>query len=173
MRPRRGCVPDGQFGVATLIRSTAPFSVRFARSSDYPQWLPLWLGYNAFYGRQGATVLHDDVTQATWRRFFEHSEPMHCLVAVRDGHLRGLAHYLFHRSTIAIPHVCYLQDLFTAPEERGSGIGRALIEAVYEQARLAGSGRVYWHTHETNHTAQALYAKLADKPGFIVYRKNL
>jgi GNAT superfamily N-acetyltransferase len=173
VRPRRGCFPYGQFGVAALIRSAAPFILRFVNSSDYPQWLPLWLGYNAFYGREGATALDDDVTQATWQRFFEQSEPMHCLVAERDGHLLGLAQYLFHRSTIAIPQVCYLQDLFAAPEERGSGIGQALIEAVYEQARLAGSGRVYWHTHETNQTAQALYAKLAEKPGFIVYRKKL
>jgi GNAT superfamily N-acetyltransferase len=87
--------------------------------------------------------------------------------------LLGLTHYLFHRSTIAIGPVCYLQDLFTTEAARGKGIGRALIEAVYEQARVAGSSRVYWQTHETNLTAMQLYDKVADRSGFIVYRKLL
>lgn len=96
---------------------------------------------------------------------------MHCLVAEQDGRLLGLAHYLFHRSMIAIEPVCYLQDLFTVPDARGLGVGRGLIEAVYDAARLAGSGRVYWHTHQTNATSQALYDTMAEKSGFIVYRK--
>ena len=65
---------------------------------------------------------------------------------------------------------CYLQDLFTAPEARGQGAGRALIEAVYDRAQVAGASRVYWLTQETNATARALYDTLADRPGFIQYR---
>jgi GNAT superfamily N-acetyltransferase len=72
-----------------------------------------------------------------------------------------------------VEDVCYLEDLFTAEAARGKGVGRALIEAVYERARTAGSTRVYWMTHETNTTAQALYDKLADKPWFIQYRKQV
>jgi GNAT superfamily N-acetyltransferase len=147
--------------------------LRFALPSDYPQWLPLWQGYNQFYGRSGETALPDNIIQSTWTRFFNAAEPVHCLVAEEAGRLVGLAHYLFHRSTIAIAPVCYLQDLYTAPEERGNGVGRKLIEAVYEQARVAGSQRVYWHTHETNLPAQALYDRVGEKSGFIVYRKNL
>jgi GNAT superfamily N-acetyltransferase len=147
--------------------------VRFAVPSDYAQWLPLWQGYNQFYGRSGEAALADDITQTTWARFFDGDEPMHCLVAEEGGALLGLAHYLFHRSTIATLPVCYLQDLFTAPQARGAGIGRRLIEAVNQQAVLARASRVYWHTHQTNQTAQALYEKLAEKSGFIVYRQIL
>jgi GNAT superfamily N-acetyltransferase len=147
--------------------------IRFAAASDYAQWLPLWLGYNEFYGRSGDTALPDDIIQATWARFFDSTEPVCCLVAEDGGRLLGLAHYLFHRSTIAIEPVCYLQDLFTVPQARGAGIGRKLIEAVCRQASLARASRVYWHTHETNQTAQMLYDKLAEKSGFIVYRKML
>ena len=147
--------------------------IRFVTPADFPQWLPLWQGYNTFYGRSGATALPDDITQTTWARFFDTDEPVHALVAEHDGRLVGLVHYLFHRSTISIAPTCYLQDLFTDQTTRGKGIGRALINAVYEQARLAGVGRVYWLTHETNSTAMKLYDQVAERPGFLVYRKNL
>ena len=145
--------------------------VRPVARSDHEQWLPLWDGYNAFYGRSGPTALSPEITRMTWARFFDAYEPVHALVAESGGRLLGLAHYLFHRSTIAIEPVCYLQDLFTDISARGRGIGGALISELYERARLAGTPRAYWQTHQTNHTAQALYDKLAERSGFIVYRK--
>jgi GNAT superfamily N-acetyltransferase len=143
--------------------------VRPIRESDLPAWLPLWDGYNAFYGRQNETALPSEVTQATWQRFFDPNEPVFALVAEHEGALVGLAHYLFHRSTTRIALTCYLQDLFTTPAGRGQGIGRALIHGVYEQARLAGIQRVYWQTHETNAAGRMLYDKVARHLGFIVY----
>ena len=77
-----------------------PFTVRTISKADFDAWLPLWNGYNAFYGRTGATALPMEITQTTWQRFFDAYEPVHALVAERDGELLGLAHYLFHRSTI-------------------------------------------------------------------------
>ena len=145
--------------------------IRPAARSDFEQWLPLWDGYNAFYGRSGPTALSPDITRMTWARFFDAYEPVHCLVADSGGRLLGLTHYLFHRSTTAIEPVCYLQDLFTDASARGKGIGGALINEVYREARQAGAARVYWQTHETNCTARALYDKLAERSGFIVYRR--
>jgi len=146
-------------------------SIRSVTGQDYERWLPLWDGYNAFYGGSGATALSPAISAMTWARFFDAYEPVHALVAERDGDLLGLTHYLFHRSTTAIEPTCYLQDLFTSEAARGKGVGRALITAVYEQAKRAGSSRVYWQTHETNHTAMQLYDKVADRSGFVVYRK--
>jgi len=148
-------------------------TIRDVAASDYEPWLTLWNGYNAFYGRSGPTALPAEVTQTTWQRFFDAREPVYALVAELDGSLIGLTHYLFHRSTTLIAPICYLQDLYTAPERRRTGVGRALIEAVYECARDAGSPRVYWQTHETNLVGQRLYEQLAERSGFIVYRKNL
>ncbi len=148
-------------------------TIRFVTRQDYEQWLPLWDGYNAFYGRAGATALAPEITAMTWQRFFDAYEPVHALVAESDGALLGLTHYLFHRSTTAIEPVCYLQDLFTTAAARGKGVGRALINGVYEQAELAGASRVYWQTHETNHTAMQLYDKVAKNFGFVVYSKVL
>lgn len=148
-------------------------AVRGIERTDFAQWLPLWLGYNAFYGRAGDAALPEAITQMTWARFFDAYEPVHALVAEQDGQLRGLVHYLFHRSTTLIEPICYLQDLFTLAQVRGQGVGRALINVVYERARLAGATRVYWQTHETNTTAMALYDQVATRSGFLVYRKLL
>jgi GNAT superfamily N-acetyltransferase len=150
---------------------SADLSIRLVRREDFDQWRPLWDGYNAFYGRSGATALSPEITRMTWARFFDGYEPVHALVADSGGALIGLTHYLFHRSTISIEPTCYLQDLFTSHAARGKGVGRALINGVYDQAKLAGAGRVYWQTHETNRTAMQLYDKVADRSGFVVYRK--
>lgn len=139
--------------------------------TDYVQWLPLWDGYNNFYGRSGPTALPDDITATTWARFFDEMEPVHCLVAEQDGRLIGLTHYLFHRSTTSVAPICYLQDLFTSAAARGKGVGQMLIEAVSQRAKEAGAARVYWQTHETNQIARSLYDRVAEKSGFIVYRR--
>jgi GNAT superfamily N-acetyltransferase len=149
------------------------FHVRPVDPDDFAQWKQLWDGYNAFYGRQGATALPEEVTLRTWTRFFDESEPVHAPVADQAVRLLGLVHYIFHRSTISLTTNCYLQDLFTLEAARGKGVGRALIEEVYRRAQLAGSARVYWHTHETNATAMQLYDNVAEKSGFVVYRKLL
>jgi GNAT superfamily N-acetyltransferase len=135
--------------------------------ADRTQWEPLWQGYLAFY----ETSVPDEVTDTTFARFFDEAEPMHALVAERGGEIVSIVHYIFHRSTWTKGPYCYLQDLFTAEHARGGGIGRKLIEAVYERAKAQGASRVYWLTHESNATARALYDKLADRPGFIQYRK--
>jgi GNAT superfamily N-acetyltransferase len=144
-------------------------TVRPVAPTDLSQWEALWEGYNTFYER----TVPPEITRMTWSRFFDAHEPVHALVAEEDGRLLGLVHYLFHRSTTLIGPTCYLQDLFTTRTARGQGVGRALIEAVYERARNAGSQRVYWQTHETNVTAMALYDKVAERSGFLVYRKRL
>lgn len=148
-------------------------AVRPITRSDWAAWLPLWHGYNAFYGRVGTTALPEEITQTTWRRFFDAYEPVHALVAESDGQLLGLAHYLFHRSTTRLEPLCYLQDLFTVSAARGRGVGQALIEGVYARAQAAGCGRVYWQTQETNTTAMRLYDRVAERSGFVVYRQDL
>ena len=113
------------------------------------------------------------VTRTTWSRFFDGDEPVHALVAELDGRMVGIVHFIFHRSTTLLRPTCYLQDLYTLASARGKGVGRALIEQVYRRAAEAGSSRVYWLTHETNETAMKLYDKVAEKSGFVVYRKGL
>jgi GNAT superfamily N-acetyltransferase len=151
----------------------ASVEVRPVRREDFESWRELWDGYNAFYGRAGATALAPEITAMTWSRFFDVYEPMHALVAEGTGRLLGLVHFIYHRSTTALGPVCYLQDLFTREAVRGQGVGRALIAAVYARAQAALSSRVYWQTHETNTVAMKLYDRMAEKSGFLVYRKLL
>jgi GNAT superfamily N-acetyltransferase len=142
--------------------------VRPVDADERAAWEPYWKRYQAFY----KVALPEETTEVTWRRLQDPAEPMFVLGAYVDGGLVGIVHYLFHRSTWAVGGYCYLQDLFTDEGSRGLGIGRALIEAVYAEAKKAGVGRVYWHTHETNVPARALYDKVAEHAGFIQYRKS-
>ena len=144
-------------------------SIRPVTEADRADWEPLWQGYLTFYEAQ----LTDAVTDATWRRFLDSAEPLHGLVAESNGRLVGLAHYLLHRSTWAPQCYCYLEDLFVTPSRRGGGVGRRLIGAVEQAARNAQATRLYWSTHQTNVDAQQLYNKLAERSGFIQYRKRL
>ena len=148
-------------------------TIRPIEPTDYEAWKPLWDGYNAFYGRKDETALTPEVTQTTWRRFFDPSEPVFGLVAQEGSRLLGLTHYLFHRSTTRVELTCYLQDLFTAHDERGRGVGRSLILGVYTQAKASGVKRVYWQTHETNAPGRLLYDKVAKHLGFIVYSHDV
>ncbi|NUR13143.1 MAG: GNAT family N-acetyltransferase [Bradyrhizobium sp.] len=143
--------------------------VRPLRAEDRAQWQPLWDGYNLFYERPN---LPSEITETSWARFLDPNEPMFAAVADLDGRIVGLVHYLYHRNTAMIGDACYLQDLFTAQDARGMGVGRALIEHVYEEAAKAGSPRVYWQTAEDN-PARKLYDRVATLTQFRRYVKEL
>jgi GNAT superfamily N-acetyltransferase len=137
---------------------------------DFEAWLPLWQGYLTFYKAQ----LPDATTRLTFGRLTGGSEPMGAFIARdADGSALGMVHWILHRSCWTAGDYCYLQDLFVAPGLRNGGIGRQLIAAVYAEAARRGCSRVYWLTHETNHDAMKLYDKVADRSGFLQYRKVL
>ena len=144
--------------------------VRPLVAADRPAWRELWLAYNRFYDKP---VVPEEITEALWSRIFDPAEPVHALAIGPEGAPLGFTHYLYHRNTSFLAPVCYLQDLFTAPEARGQGVARALIEGVCDAARAAGSPRVYWMTHESNATARRLYDQVAERSGFLQYRITL
>ncbi|MBX3518694.1 MAG: GNAT family N-acetyltransferase [Xanthobacteraceae bacterium] len=141
--------------------------IREIGEDERSAWEPLWQGYLEFYSSSQTK----DATNETWRRIHDKSEPMFALGAYVDSKLLGIVHYLFHRSFWTTGDYCYLQDLFVAKDTRGLGLGRALIEAVYAKAKEAGASRVHWLTQEGNATARLLYDNIADRSGFIQYRK--
>ena len=144
------------------------FVIRALQPGDRTQWDHLWQGYLDFY----ETVLPDDVTELTWRRLMDPEAPIMGFCAAReDGALLGIVHYLFHPVTWAAGPRCYLEDLFTAPQARGLGVGRALIEAVYAAADARGADQIYWLTASTNATARRLYDQVAKATPFIKYRR--
>jgi GNAT superfamily N-acetyltransferase len=141
--------------------------IRPASTADHAAWLPLWQGYLDFYQAEIAA----EVSAITWQRFLDPAEPMHAALAWQEGRAVGLVHFIYHRSCWTVGDYCYLQDLFVADGLRGDGIGRLLIEHVYTQARAAGASRVHWLTQESNSNARQLYDRIADRSGFIQYRK--
>lgn len=142
-------------------------TIRPLTPDDYQNWLPLWNGYLRFYQAK----LDDEITQITWMRFHDENEPIYALGAFQEERLLGIVHAVKHRATWTAGWYLYLEDLFTVPDARGQGIGRALIEAVYDLADELGAARVYWHTHETNTAGRALYDKVGHNAGFIQYRR--
>ena len=138
-------------------------------ADDHAAWLPLWQAYLSFYN----TELPDAVTQSTWQRILDPNELTHAALAWADGKALGMVHYIYHRSNWSIENSCYLQDLLVVPESRGTGVGRLLIEHVYATAKADGCCKVHWLTHETNATAIQLYERIAERPGFIQFRKAL
>jgi GNAT superfamily N-acetyltransferase len=142
-------------------------TIRPLRADERADWEPLWKGYQAFY----KVVIPDQTTAVTWARLHDPAEAMGVFGAYMNGRLCGIVHYLFHRSCWTVGDYCYLQDLFVAEGARNRGVGRALILAVEDRARAAGASRVYWLTHETNADARVLYDRLAERSGFIQYRK--
>jgi len=144
-------------------------AIRAVTEADHAAWLPLWRAYQVFY----RVDLPEDATAALWARMLDPAEPVFGALAWRDGAAVGLVQWLTHRRTWTVADVCYLHDLYVSPEIRGGGIGRRLIEHVYDAAALAGCARVYWLTHETNTDARALYDNVAVRTGFIHYSKTL
>ena len=141
--------------------------IRPIGENEREAWNPLWAGYLAFY----ESALRPEISDLTWDRFHDPDEQIFALGGYVDGELMAIAHYLFHRSTWAPDRYCYLEDLFVAPAARRRGLGRALIEAVYQKARVANASRVYWLTQSDNTQARILYDKVADNLGFIQYRR--
>jgi GNAT superfamily N-acetyltransferase len=142
-------------------------TVRPATPRDFDAWLPLWRGYQAFY----RVDIAEAVTRETWRRFHDAGEPMDAALAEVDARVVGIVHVIEHRSCWTSGNYLYLQDLFPDPDARGRGVGRALVEHVYAQASARGCARVHWLTHETNATAMQLYDRVAERSGFVQYRK--
>jgi GNAT superfamily N-acetyltransferase len=138
-------------------------------NSDFDLWLPLWKDYQRFY----KVDFPKAVTRETWERFLDPNEPMYAVLALTCGQPSGFAHTVYQRSTWTAADNCYLQDLFVAPDARGRGIGRALIEHVYADAKRRKSPRVHWLTHETNYAGRMLYDAVGERSGFIQYRKIL
>ncbi|WCD78807.1 GNAT family N-acetyltransferase [Pseudomonas sp. TUM22785] len=144
-------------------------SVRPVKPEDFDKWAEYWDKYQEFYG----VDLSPEVTRMTWARFFDEREPVQAAVATDGEHIFGFVNFVFHRSTWAVNDFCYLEDLYVSPSVRGQKIGKRLIEYVQGQARERQCDRLYWHTQESNHTAQRLYDWIAERPGVIEYRMPL
>ena len=143
--------------------------IRLVSADDHAAWLPLWQAYLRFYN----TELPQAVSQSTWQRLLDDREPTHGALAWNGDTAVGLVHFIYHRSNWSIENSCYLQDLLVTEHSRGTGVGRQLIEFVYTTAKADSCCKVHWLTHETNATAIQLYERIAERPGFIQFRKAL
>ena len=148
-----------------MLPVTPACTIRSALPSDKTAWRRLWRGYCDFYGVRIA----DEVTHRTWQRILDPDSAVMCIVAEADGQVRGFAHCVVHENTWETQPVCYLEDLFVAPDARGRGIGHALIEWLRGAMRAEGWARLYWMTRADNARARQLYDRFAQADGFVRY----
>lgn len=142
--------------------------IRPLKAEDRPAWAEMWHAYLAFYETELPPEIYDT---AFSRLMGDDPQDFHGMIAEQAGRPVGLVHYVFHRHGWKIENVCYLQDLYARPEARGTGVGRALIEAVYAEADAMGCPSVYWMTQEFNHTARQLYDRVGQLTPFIKYQR--
>jgi GNAT superfamily N-acetyltransferase len=147
--------------MAALIRSVQP--------GDRSGWAPLWAGYLEFY----ETRLDDAVTEATWHRITGGDAAMGALVAEDGGGLVGFAHYVLHPTTWTLAPACYLEDLFVAPAQRGTGVGYALIAELTDRGRRAGWSGIHWLTASDNTVGMRLYDRVARRTQWVRYELDL
>lgn len=143
-------------------------TIRPITAEDRPQWAALWTAYLEFYESSVSEAVYD----ATFARLCAEDHPdQNALVAVQEGRLVGLVHYIYHPHNWRLEKVCYLQDLYADPSVRGTGVGRKLIEAVYAQADTDGCPSVYWLTQDFNAEARKLYDRVGVLTPFIKYAR--
>ena len=139
------------------------------KAEDQTEWRRLWTAYLDFY----ETSVTEEVYRISFKRLLSGAAGEYqCLLAEFDGQLVGLTHFLFHRFMWSVEDTCYLMDLYVDPDTRGQGVGRALIEAVYQSAKSNGVPSTYWATQEFNYKGRMLYDTVAEKTPFIIYEKH-
>ena len=141
--------------------------IRDLEATDFARWRELFHAYGVFY----KTDFSDETLDKVWA-ILQRDDVLHALVAEHDGVVQGIAHYRFHPDTFTAAHEWYLDDLFVAPESRGSGAATALIEAVAERAASDGGGKLRWITDVDNTTAQSVYDKVATRTSWVTYEKQ-
>lgn len=148
---------------------TNKITIKSLTESDYSDWHKYWQAYLSFY----KAALTGEVTEATWSKILDHDVPIYGFGAFKGTKLVGITHVVLHPNTWNTTDCCYLEDLYVDSAARGLGIGRMLIEQVYQFAEAHNCNRVYWVTNADNRTARYLYDKLAQQTDVVQYRKNL
>lgn len=148
-----------------LINQEVLVHVRKVQPADELRWRELWDGYTRFYECEPV----ESVTRHTWMRLMDPTCPVHAIVAESADGILGIANYVIHESTSSLTPVCYLEDLFVAPERRAAGVGHRLIGWLVEEMKAQRWSNLYWHTKETNYRARGLYDQFTQHSGFLRY----
>ena len=146
-----------------------PIKITPLSKSDYDAWLDLWQNYLTFY----ETRLPPSTTEKTWRNLLDSDVSIYGFGAWHGDTLVGFTHVVLHPNTWNTTECCYLEDLYVGEDVRGQGVGRALIEQVYDFSSKKNCNRVYWITQESNAIARKLYDAIATQTDIVQYRKDL
>jgi len=144
-------------GVICRLVSMSNLQIVPATESDIPVILDLIHGL-ASYEKLAHIV---EATQERLRETLFGSQPAaEVLLAHRDGECVGFAVFFSTYSTFLAQPGLYLEDLYVKPDQRGNGIGLALLRHVARLAKDRGCGRLEWGVLDWNEPAIRLYKRL-------------
>ena len=158
--------PHDASPAATTHAAAPGLVLRAPTALDESAWLALWLDYQAFYRVQ----VDPAVSARTWLRLLDPDAPMFARIAELDGRVVAFAIAVLHEGTWVDAPICYLEDLFVAPEARGQGIAPRIIDELKAIGTARGWSRMYWHTDVDNHTARRLYDRYQSADPVVRYR---
>lgn len=139
--------------------------VRPIAATDREQWSRLYRGYRDFYAKPH----RDEALDTVWGWLLDPQHETRGLIAESEDDLVGLAHYRSFARPLDASRGLFLDDLFTSPGARGTGVGTALLARLAEIAALDGASIVRWITAETNETARRLYDQVATRTAWVTY----
>jgi GNAT superfamily N-acetyltransferase len=133
-------------------------TIELVAEEDLRDLLPLMRGYCDFYKSNPS----DDALLAMSRALIADPEREGLQLIGRDdqGRAIGFATIFWTWSTNAAARIGTMNDLFVAPDGRGSGAADALIRACVDRCRERGALRLEWQTALDNHRAQAVYERV-------------
>lgn len=153
------------------LMSDSELTVRYAIAEDQKDWVAMWRKF-----------LHDKpdepgdrtTEEKNWSRIMDTTNPLRCLVGIdANGNKVGFILFVVFPFTWSVLDVCYLEDLFVAPEARRKGYARALIDALAEVGRKENWYKIFWMTEADNQPAQRLYDTVARRMDYLRYDLNL
>ena len=134
--------------------------------ADFDRWREHYRGYAEFYKFEQS----DEQAARVWSWIHDPQHDVRALVVRDNGGVPvGLAHYRPFARPLRASTGCFLDDLFVARDQRGSGAVDALLGELRRIAAVEGWDTVRWITADNNYRARSKYDQVATRTMWITY----
>jgi GNAT superfamily N-acetyltransferase len=146
-----------------------PIQIVEPRPEHKPAWRRLYQGYADFY----RVPMTDEIADRLWTWLNNPGHAMEARLALdENGEPIGLAHFRNFPRPLAAAYAGFLDDLFVAPEARGSGAVHALLAEIRRIGRERGWTTIRWLTADDNYRARTVYDRVGERTMWITYQMD-